>query len=100
MAHGHFLVRNRHHNRWYGRVIIPQRLRPLFHQRRELRLSLNTTDKRQAKRLSLAFWLQCQTGFERLHTSGRRPAETEEQEARFTRARPFSESGTKEGCAL
>lgn len=66
MSHGHFLVRNRHQNAWYGRVIIPLKLRPLFGERRELRLSLGTPDKQRAKRLSRLFWVQCQSGFEKL----------------------------------
>ena len=66
MSHGHFLVRNRHQNAWYGRVIIPLALRPLFSHRRELRLSLGTPDKQHAKRLSRLFWVQCQSGFEQL----------------------------------
>ena len=66
MAHGHFLVRNRHNNTWYGRVTIPQSLRPLFNDRREIRQSLGTPDKQRAKRLSRLFWVQCQAGFERL----------------------------------
>ena len=66
MAHGHFLIRNRHQQNWYGRVVIPQALRPVFNHRRELRLSLKTPDKQQALRRSRHFWLQCQFGFERL----------------------------------
>ena len=66
MAHGQFLVRNRHNNTWYGRVTIPRSLRPLFNDRREIRQSLATTDKKRAKRLSRLFWVQCQAGFESL----------------------------------
>ena len=69
MAQGHFLVRNRHHNTWYGRVVIPQMLRAFFNGRRELRHSLKTTDKQLAKRLSRLFWVQCQQGFDALLTS-------------------------------
>lgn len=66
MALSQFLVRNRHQNIWYGRVIVPSDLRSLFNGKRELRRSLGTTDKTEAKRQATAFWLECQKGFERL----------------------------------
>jgi hypothetical protein len=66
MASGQFLIRNRHQQVWYGRVVIPRHLRDHFNQRRELRTSLKTPDKQRALRLSRYFWLQCQQGFERL----------------------------------
>ncbi|MBL4711635.1 MAG: hypothetical protein JKX75_03905 [Gammaproteobacteria bacterium] len=72
MAQGHFLVRNRHQNTWYGRVVVPLALRPLFNHRRELRHSLHTPDKQRAKRLSRLFWVQCQSGFEQLQQQQRR----------------------------
>ena len=78
MANGHFLIRNRHGQNWYGRVIIPQALRPQFNHRRELRISLQTPNKRYAVRLSRQFWLQCQSGFERL--------------AQYTRQEPFKDT--------
>lgn len=68
MASQQFLIRNRHQNQWYGRVIIPVSLREHFNGKRELRKSLGTSSKRKAKCLSLSFWLQCQTGFARLST--------------------------------
>ena len=52
MAHGHFLVRNRHNNNWYGRVVIPRPLRPVFNNRREIRQSLGTPNKQRALRIS------------------------------------------------
>ncbi len=66
MATSQFLVRNRHHNIWYGRVIVPLDLRPQFNGKRELRKSLGTTDKIVAKRQATAFWLECQHGFDQL----------------------------------
>jgi len=66
MAQSQFLIRNRHNNTWYGRVIIPQSLRLYFSGKRELRHSLDTSNKNHAKRRSLQFWVQCQAGFERL----------------------------------
>ena len=69
MASQQFLIRNRHQNQWYGRVIIPVSLREHFNGKRELRKSLGTSSKRKAKCLSLSFWLQCQTGFARLSTN-------------------------------
>ena len=61
-----FLIRNRHSNQWYGRVIIPTLLRPQFEGKREVRRSLQTSNKTIAKRRALAFWLQCQEKFERI----------------------------------
>ncbi|RLA51126.1 MAG: hypothetical protein DRR42_11150 [Gammaproteobacteria bacterium] len=69
MAQAQFLIRNRHNNTWYGRVIIPHTLRCHFNGRAELRRSLSTSNKPQAKRRSLAFWVQCQDGFDVLATS-------------------------------
>jgi len=66
MATGQFLIRNRHNNMFYGRVIIPLSLRAQFNGRRELRKSLRTTDKFQAKKRSLSFWVDCQRGFDTL----------------------------------
>ncbi|MCP5347357.1 MAG: site-specific integrase [Gammaproteobacteria bacterium] len=66
MQHGHFLVRNRHQLNWYARVIVPLSVRHHFAGKRELRVSLKTTDKTRAKRLSRLFWVQCQQGFDRL----------------------------------
>tara|TARA_R110000787_G_scaffold65861_6_gene148092 strand:+ start:7675 stop:9351 length:1677 start_codon:yes stop_codon:yes gene_type:complete len=71
MAQGHFLIRNRHQQMWYGRVVIPRHLRTQFNQRSELRVSLKTPDKQQALRRSRHFWLQCQSGFERLYARPR-----------------------------
>ena len=62
----HYLIRNRHSNVWYGRVVIPEPLRPHFNGQSEIRRSLRTTDKKQAKFLSLELWVQCQKGFEHL----------------------------------
>ncbi|MCU7849274.1 MAG: hypothetical protein KZQ89_15035 [Candidatus Thiodiazotropha sp. (ex Lucinoma kastoroae)] len=61
-----YLIRNRHSNQWYGRVVIPILLRPLFDGKCEVRRSLQTANKTIAKRRALAFWLQCQTNFERV----------------------------------
>ncbi|MEZ5529742.1 MAG: site-specific integrase [Porticoccaceae bacterium] len=72
MAQGQFLVRNRHQQVWYGRVVIPGHLRDRFNQRRELRVSLDTSDKQKALRRSRHFWLQCQSGFERLEKHPRK----------------------------
>ena len=66
MAISQFLVRNRHQNIWYGRIIIPTELRRLFYGRRELRRSLKTLDKSVAKRQATALWLNCQHGFDLL----------------------------------
>ncbi len=66
MATGQFLIRNRHNNMFYGRVIIPLSLREQFNGKRELRKSLRTTDKFQAKKRSLSFWVDCQRGFDTL----------------------------------
>lgn len=65
-----YLIRNRHSNQWYGRVVIPILLRPLFDGKREVRRSLQTANKTIAKRRALAFWLQCQTNFERVQKDG------------------------------
>lgn len=65
-----YLIRNRHSNQWYGRVVIPILLRPLFDGKREVRRSLQTANKTIAKRRALAFWLQCQTNFERVQQDG------------------------------
>jgi|GEM_PF-6872179 len=65
-----YLIRNRHSNQWYGRVVIPILLRPLFDGKREVRRSLQTSNKTIAKRRALAFWLQCQTNFERVQQNG------------------------------
>lgn len=62
----HFLVRNRHQNNWYGRVIISLSLRTQFCDRREIQRSLKTNDRSQAKKSAMRFWLQCQDGFEQL----------------------------------
>ncbi len=66
MAKGQFLVRNRHNNSWYGRVVIPASLRAHFNGKREIRRSLKTTDKTLAKQLSLEFWLTCQRQFDQI----------------------------------
>jgi integrase len=62
-----YLIRNRHSNQWYGRVVIPTLLRDQFNGKREVRRSLQTSNKTIAKRRALAFWLQCQEKFERIH---------------------------------
>lgn len=66
MAATQFLIRNRHCNVWYGRIVIPQKLREHFNGKRELRKSLGTSDRKLAKRLALEFWIACQNGFDRL----------------------------------
>jgi bifunctional DNA-binding transcriptional regulator/antitoxin component of YhaV-PrlF toxin-antitoxin module len=62
-----FLVRNRHCNVWYGRIVIPSKLREHFNGKRELRKSLGTSDRNRAKRLALEFWIECQNGFDRVN---------------------------------
>ena len=66
MAGSHFLVRNRHNNIWYVRIIIPAALKVQFNNKREFRRSLKTTNKQEAKKLSFAFWVACQNGFDQL----------------------------------
>jgi hypothetical protein len=66
MAATQFLIRNRHCNVWYGRIVIPLKLRQHFNGKRELRKSLRTSDRTKAKRLALQFWIECQYGFDRL----------------------------------
>jgi len=66
MAATQFLIRNRHCNVWYGRIVIPLKLREHFNGKRELRKSLGTSDRNRAKRLALQFWIECQHGFDRL----------------------------------
>ena len=66
MAATQFLVRNRHCNVWYGRIVIPLKLRDHFNGKRELRKSLGTSDRKSAKRLALEFWIECQNGFDQL----------------------------------
>jgi len=66
MAATQFLIRNRHCNVWYGRIVIPLRVRQHFNGKRELRKSLRTSDRTKAKRLALQFWIECQHGFDRL----------------------------------
>lgn len=61
-----YLIRNRHSNQWYGRVVIPTLLRPQFDGKREVRRSLQTSHKTIAKRRALEFWLKCQERFERI----------------------------------
>jgi hypothetical protein len=67
MATTQFLIRNRHCNVWYGRIIVPLKLRKHFNGKRERRKSLRTSDQTEAKRLALQFWIECQYGFDRLH---------------------------------
>jgi len=74
MAATQFLVRNRHCNVWYGRIVIPLYLREHFNGKRELRKSLGTPDRTVAKRLALEFWLKCQHGFDELKESADRKA--------------------------
>ena len=69
MTAKHYLLQNRHSNIWYGRITIPKDLRPRFNGKREIKRSLRTADKKQAKTLSLKLWVQCQEGFERLKTA-------------------------------
>ena len=45
MAATQFLIRNRHCNVWYGRIVIPLKLRKHFNGKRELRESLRTSDR-------------------------------------------------------
>jgi hypothetical protein len=59
MATSQFLVRNRHDNIWYGQIIVRLTLRACFNSKRELRKSLGTADKVQAKRQALEFWAEC-----------------------------------------
>lgn len=66
MAATQFLIRNRHCNVWYGRIVIPLKLREHFNGKRELRKSLGTSDRQAAKRLAMEFWIECQHGFDRL----------------------------------
>lgn len=66
MATNQFLVRNRHCNIWYGRIVIPLKLREHFNGKRELRKSLGTPERKAAKRLALEFWIECQNGFDQL----------------------------------
>ena len=66
MAATQFLIRNRHCNVWYGRIIVPLKLRKHFNGKRELRKSLRTSDRTKAKRLALQFWLECQHGLDQL----------------------------------
>lgn len=61
-----YLIRNRHSNQWYGRVVIPTLLRDQFNGKREVRRSLQTSNKTIAKRRALEFWLKCQNQFERI----------------------------------
>ncbi len=67
MAQGQFLTRNRHGNIWYSRIVIPKLLRPYFSERREIRLSLHTSEKSLAVRRSRHFWLYCQEVFDGLY---------------------------------
>jgi hypothetical protein len=60
MAATQFLVRNRHGNVWHGRIVVPLKLREHFNGKRELRKSLGTSDRAEAKRRALVFWLKCQ----------------------------------------
>jgi len=66
MAATQFLVRNRHCNVWYGRIVIPLKIREHFNGKREIRKSLGTSDQNRAKRLALKFWIKCQDGFDLL----------------------------------
>jgi len=66
MALSQFVIRNRHSNIWYARIIIPIGLRECFSGKREIRQTLKTSDKNLAKRRSLAFWVKYQSGFEKL----------------------------------
>ena len=66
MAATQFLIRNRHCNVWYGRIVIPLKLREHFNGKRELRKSLGTSDRKAAKRLALEFWIECQHGFDQI----------------------------------
>ncbi len=66
MAISQFLVRNRHCTVWYGRIVIPLKLREHFNGKREIRKTLGTSDRKAAKRLALQFWVNCQDGFDRL----------------------------------
>ena len=66
MATAQFLVRNRHQNIWYGPVVIPHSIRPLFQGQREIRQSLATADRKLAKKRALQFWVNCQQGIDAL----------------------------------
>lgn len=66
MAKHPYLVRNRHNNIWYGRVVIPVHIRIHFGGKREIRLSLATADIKEAKKSALQLWLRCQFGFDLL----------------------------------
>ena len=67
-----YLIRNRHSNQWYGRVVIPTLLRGQFNGKREVRRSLQTANKTIAKRRALEFWLECQNHFERIQLGEQR----------------------------
>ncbi len=72
MAKAQFLVRNRHQNIWYARIVIPQSVRRHFHGQREIRCSLKTADVKQAKGRALRFWVECQDGFKALQMAPHR----------------------------
>ena len=61
-----FLMRNRHGSMWYSRVYVPRHLQCLLHGRKELRKSTKCTDKRQAGRVALRYWAECQSLFDQL----------------------------------
>lgn len=46
MTYGNYLIPNRHHNRWYSRVVIPKALRYLYDGKREIRKPTGTAGKR------------------------------------------------------
>lgn len=59
-------MRNRHGSVWYARVYIPRHLQYLLQGRKEFRKSTKCMDKRQAGRVALRYWAECQSLFDQL----------------------------------
>ncbi len=63
MSSAHFLTKNRHGSRYFFRGVLPTDLRPYFDERREFRIALGTSDRREARYKALTIWLLLQTEF-------------------------------------
>ncbi|XKH60738.1 site-specific integrase [Halomonas sediminis] len=66
MPYGTYLTRSRHRTNWYARIVIPHDLRHAYHQRREIRKTLDTPCKITARRRAMLLWLAYQQVFESL----------------------------------
>lgn len=71
MPYGTYLTRSRHRTNWYARIVIPHDLRHAYHQRREIRKTLDTPCKITARRRVMLLWLTYQQVFDSLRNGQR-----------------------------